>query len=178
MLDNAVPLVIAVQQPLSRMKDEMSPALVTHKLVLLRVLTAKGCKHTISVSRSFRPSSIMSKRVEPEDAWKADVALVPIKQKYRTSTGDKHVMAIVWKKHKGKKYEILTHAGRIETFYTRNEMQFEHTISETFLMIPPQLEELPPISEIDALNLTNPMRKLGIHCSCKKVRVPPFPPLC
>ena len=76
MLDNAVPLVVAVHQPHSWMIGEMLPALGTQKRGLgTHVLTATSCEYTISVSCSFRPSTIMSKRVELEDAWKADVAL-------------------------------------------------------------------------------------------------------
>ena len=100
-----------------------------------------------------------------------DVVHKPVAHNLQTSHGDKLFIAVVMRKMPGNKYEINTHAGRLDKYYHRNQLYYQPKVSESFVHIDPSVKYLPPLSEEAALNLINPSRKSGISCRCKNVSV-------
>jgi hypothetical protein len=101
-----------------------------------------------------------------------DYVTARVSHKFKTSHGDKQILATVHEQLPHKKYRILTHAGVLTKKYARNELTFDPQFDAEHLSIPAQLAMLPRITEGDALSLINPMRKTAVFCNCKKVTLP------
>ena len=98
-----------------------------------------------------------------------DVVHMQIPHKLRTKNGHTCLIGTVHELLPRQQYKVLTHAGLLTRNIPRNDLQYRDNRTRDNVGIAVGIENLPPVTEKEALMVMNPLRKMSVFCKCKKV---------